>query len=112
MGLRRKPWGPAISISAFRQSNAAGESAENAAQHFVPPGATWHRSPSFLMQKPHDLRHCSDWLYQRQRVSRQMLPPIVPMLRMTGEAIVFAAWASTEYFRRMNSEFSISRTVL
>src|SRR5216110_1145581 len=99
--MRRKPLGPAISSSAFRHSRAAGVSAEKAAQQRLPPGATWQRSPSFLMQKPHDLRQVSDWLYQRQRVSRQMLPPIVPILRMTGEAIVFAAWASTEYFRRM-----------
>jgi len=71
-------------------------SAEKAAQHFVPPGATWQRSPSFLMQNPQDLRQVSDWLYQRQRVSRQILPPIVPMLRRIGEATVLAASASTE----------------
>src|SRR5437763_577115 len=89
--MHRIPAGPAISISAPRQSKAGGVSALNAAQHLLPPGATWQRSPSFLIQKPHDLRHCSDWLYQRQRVSRQMLPPIVPMLRITGEAMVPAA---------------------
>src|SRR5438046_6137910 len=100
MGLRRKPWGPAISISAFRQSNAAGESAENAAQHFLPPGATWQRSTSFLMQKPHDLRHCSDWLYQTQRVSRQMLPPVVPILRRIGEATAITPSTSTVWFGR------------
>ena len=81
----------AISISAFRHSNAGGVSPENTAQHFVPPGATWQRSPSFLMQNPQPLRHVRDWLYQRQRVSRQMFPPIVPMLRRTGEATVAAA---------------------
>ena len=74
---------------------AGGVSPENAAQQVVPPGATWQRSPSFFKQKPQLLRHCSDWLYQRQRVSRQMLPPIVRMLRKTGEAIVFTAACST-----------------
>ena len=47
------------------------------------------------MQNPHPLRQVSDWLYQRQRVSRQMLPPIVPMLRSKGEATVAAASVST-----------------
>ena len=89
--MRRIPAALAISISAFRHSSAGGVSPENAAQHFVPPGATWQRSPSFLMQNPQPLRHVSDWLYQRQRVSRQMFPPIVPMLRSTGEATVAAA---------------------
>src|SRR5215467_2981243 len=95
--MRRVPLADAISISASRHSSAGGVSPLNAAQHFVPPGATWQRSPSFLMQKPHDLRHCSDWLYQRQRVSRQMLPPIVAILRITGEATVAAASVKTEY---------------
>ena len=63
---------------------------------WFPPGATWQRSPSFLMQKPQPLRQVSDWLYQRQRVSRQMFPPIVPMLRSTGDATVAAASVSTE----------------
>src|SRR5438876_6469559 len=95
MGTRRNPEGLAILTSAPRQSSAAGVSAEKAAQHFLPPGATWQRSPSFLMQKPHDFRHCNDWLYQRQRVSRQMLPPMVPMLRKIGDATVFTASWST-----------------
>src|SRR5438876_12084079 len=95
MGTRRNPEGLAISISAPRQSRAAGVSAEKAAQHFVPPGATWQRSPSFLMQKPHDFLQAKDWLYQRQRVSRQILPPIVPILRRRGEATVLAASTRT-----------------
>src|SRR5215467_12576496 len=95
--MRRAPTGLAISISAFMQSRAGGVSPENAAQHFVPPGATWQRSPSFLTQNPQPLRQVSDWLYQRQRVSRQILPPIVPMLRRTGEATVAAASVSTGY---------------
>src|SRR6476661_3948848 len=86
---------PASSISAFRHNSAAGVSPENAAQHLVPPGATWHKSPSFLMQKPHPLRQVSDWLYHRQRVSRQMLPPMVPMLRRTGDATIEAASVKT-----------------
>src|SRR6266478_6014022 len=93
--MRRVAEALAISISAFRQSSAAGVSPENAAQHFAPPGATWQRSPSFLMQKPQPLRHVNDWLYQRQRVSRQMLPPRVPMLRSTGDATVAAASVRT-----------------
>src|SRR6266550_8546266 len=100
--MRRVAEALAISISAFKQSSAAGVSPENAAQHFVPPGATWQRSPSFLMQKPQDFLQASDWLYQRQRVSRQMFPPIVPMLRRTGEATVFAASTRTEYRARNN----------
>src|SRR5213592_1806626 len=110
--MRRVPVVLAISISAFRHSNAGGVSAENAAQHLVPPGATWQRSPSFLMQKPQDFLQASDWLYQRQRVSRQMLPPIVPMLRRTGEATVFAAWTRTGYRARNNSECSTSCSVV
>src|SRR6266699_2259620 len=98
----------AISISAFKHSNAAGVSPENAAQHFVPPGATWQRSPSFLMQKPQDFLQASDWLYQRQRVSRQMLPPMVPMLRRIGEATLLAASTRTGYPARNHSECSIS----
>jgi hypothetical protein len=47
------------------------------------------------MQNPQPLRQVSDWLYHRQRVSRQMLPPIVPMFRSTGEATVAAASVST-----------------
>src|ERR1700690_3737287 len=93
--MRRAPSEPTISIPAFRQSNAGGVSPENAAQHLAPPGATWHRLPSFLMQNPQPLRQVSDWLYQRQRVSRQMFPPIVPMLRSTGDATVAAASVST-----------------
>ena len=82
---------PAISTSAPRHSSAGGVSPENVAQQKFPPGATWHRSPSFFRQKPQLLRHSSDWLYHRQRVSRQMLPPRVPILRITGEATVFTA---------------------
>src|ERR1022692_3665180 len=87
--MRRMPSVPAISISAFRQRSAGGVSPENAAQHFVPPGATWQRSPSFLMQHPQPLRHVSDWLYQRQRVSRQMFP--FALFAYAGAAI----WAGT-----------------
>src|SRR6202007_2954141 len=94
-GKRRSPDALAISISAFRHSSAGGVSPENAAQHLVPPGATWHKSPSFLIQKPQPFRQVSDWLYQRQRVSRQMFPPIVPMLRRRGDATVAAASVST-----------------
>src|SRR5678816_1162588 len=93
--MRRAPDALAISTSASRHSSAGGVSPEKAAQHLVPPGATWHRSPSFLMQNPHPLRQVSDWLYQRQRVSRQMLPPIVPILRNTGEATLAAASVRT-----------------
>ncbi len=93
--MRFRPSALAISISAFKHSNAGGVSPENAAQHLLPPGATWHKSPSFLMQKPHPFRQVSDWLYQRQRVSRQMFPPIVPILRRRGEATVAAASVST-----------------
>src|SRR5438874_9619883 len=107
--MRRVEEALAISISAFRHNNAAGVSPENAAQHLVPPGATWQRSPSFLMQKPQDFLQVSDWLYQRHRVSRQTLPPIVPMLRITGEATVFAASTRTGYCSRRISERSISR---
>src|SRR5437763_15856663 len=89
--MRRVPDALAISISACKQSSAGGVSPEKTAQHFVPPEATWQRSPSFLMQKPQDFLHARDWLYQRQRVSRQMLPPIVLMLRMRGDAAVLAA---------------------
>src|SRR6266571_7432647 len=110
--MRRVAEALAISIWASRQRSAGGVSAENAAQHFVPPGATWQRSPSFLMQKPQDFLQASDWLYQRQRVSRQMLPPIVPMLRRTGEATVFAASTRTGYWSRKAFECSISRSVL
>src|SRR4030081_891766 len=95
MATRRKPEGLAIFTSAPRQRSAGGVSAENAAQHFVPPGATWQRSPSFLMQNPQPLRQVSDWLYQRQRVSRQMFPPTVPILRSTGDATIAAASVST-----------------
>src|SRR5207249_12053915 len=108
----RAPDTLAISTSAFRQSKAGGVSPENAAQHLLPPGATWQRSPSFLMQNPHDFLQASDWLYQRQRVSRQILPPIVPMLRRTGEATVFAASTRTGYPARNNSECSISCSVV
>src|ERR1700719_4542615 len=95
--MRRIAESAAISISAFRQSKAGGVSPENAAQHLVPPGATWQRLPSFLMQKPQDFLQARDWLYQRQRVSRQMFPPIVPILRMSGDATVFAASTRTRY---------------
>ena len=78
----------AISSSAPRHSNAGGVSPENAAQQNFPPGATWHRSPSFFRQNPQLFRHSSDWLYHRQRVSRQTFPPSVPMLRKTGDATV------------------------
>src|SRR5258708_12414462 len=105
--MRRTPVALAISISASRHNSAGGVSPENAAQHFVPPGATWHKSPSFLMQKPQPLRQVSDWLYQRHRVSRQMLPPIVPMLRNTGEATVASASLSTAYLCRHISYHSI-----
>src|ERR1041385_7317034 len=98
--MRRAPAALAISISAFKQRSAGGVSPEKAAQHLLPPGATWQRSPSFLMQKPQDLRQASDWLYQRHLVSRHMLPPIVPMLRITGEATVCAASTRTEYCSR------------
>src|SRR6266699_1624427 len=106
--MRRTPDALAISISAFKHSSAGGVSPENAAQHLVPPGATWQRSPSFLMQKPQDFLQASDWLYQRQRVSRQMLPPIVAMLRMTGDATLLAASTRTGYPARNHSECSIS----
>src|SRR5437764_14118195 len=106
--MRRTPDALAISISAFKHSSAGAVSPEKAAQHFVPPGATWQRSPSFLMQNPHDLRQVSDWLYHRQRVSRQMFPPIVAILRMRGEATVRAASAKTRYRGRNNSECAIS----
>jgi hypothetical protein len=66
--MRRTAESAAISISAFRQNKAGGVSPENAAQHLVPPGATWQRLPSFLIQKPQDFLHARDWLYQRQRV--------------------------------------------
>src|SRR5438445_9275774 len=102
------PEGLAISISAFKQSKAGGVSPENAAQHFVPPGATWQRSPSFLIQKPQPLRQVSDWLYQRQRVSRQMFPPMVPILRSNGEATVAAASVNTGYRRRRRADCSIA----
>src|SRR5437660_12079156 len=105
--MRRAPFGLAISISAFKQSNAGGVSPENAAQHFAPPGATWHRLPSFLMQNPQRLRQVNDWLYQRQRVSRQMLPPRVPMLRSTGEATVAAASVRTMKCWLRYGDFSI-----
>src|SRR5256714_8841880 len=105
--MRRTPESLASSISAFRHSSAAGVSPENAAQHLVPPGATWHRSPSFLMQKPQPLRQVNDWLYQRQRVSRQILPPSVPILRSTGDATVAAASVSTGKCCRRYADFSI-----
>src|SRR5215831_20572143 len=108
MGTRRTPLVPAISTSAPRQSSAGGESPEKAAQQILLLGATWQRSPSFFRQKPQLLRHRSDWLYQRQRVSRQILPPIVPMLRSTGEATVAAASVSTGYFSRRSGDRSIS----
>src|SRR5208283_1707196 len=94
-GTRRRPLAPAISISAPRHSSAGGVSPEKAAQQVFPPGATWHKSPSFFRQKSQLFRHNSDWLYQRQRVSRQILPPSVPMFRSTGDATVFVAWYST-----------------
>src|SRR5581483_11469379 len=110
--MRRAPDGPTISISAFRHSKAGGVSPENTAQHFVPPGATWHRSPSFLMQNPHPLRQVSDWLYQRQRVSRQIFPPSVPMLRRIVDATVAAASVSTELRLRISWEFPIAVSVV
>jgi len=36
------------------------------------------------MQNPSAVRQKSDWSYQLQRVSRQMFPPMVPMLRSCG----------------------------
>src|SRR5438270_12651559 len=102
--MRRTPDALAISISAFKHSSAGAVSPENAAQHFVPPGATWQRSPSFFMQNPQDLRQVSDWLYQRQRVSKQILPPMVPMLRRMGEATVLAASVNNEELFRRKSE--------
>ena len=93
------PFAEAISISAPRHSSAGGVSPENAAQQILLLGATWQRSPSFFRQKPQLLRHSSDWLYQRQRVSRQMFPPIVPMLRNTGDATVFVASYRTRIVR-------------
>ena len=104
--------GPAISISAPRHSSAGGVSPENAAQQVLLLGATWQRSPSFFRQKPQLLRHSSDWLYQRQRVSRQMLPPIVPMLRNTGDATVFVASYRTRYSCRMSGECSMAASVV
>src|ERR1700685_3927947 len=104
--MRREPRGLTISTSAFRQSSAGGVSPENTAQHLLPPGATWQRSPSFLMQKPQPLRQVSDWLYQRQRVSRQIFPPIVPILRSTGEATVAAASVRTGKCWRRYEDFS------
>src|SRR5437762_12268042 len=98
--MRRTPEALTISISASKHSSAGGVSPEKTAQHFVPPGATWQRSPSFLMQNPHDFLQVSDWLYHRQRVSRQMFPPMVPILRRIGEATVLATSVRTEYFRR------------
>src|ERR1035441_5291793 len=106
--MRRAPFGPATSISAVRQSNAGGVSPENAAQHLVPPGATWQRLPSFLIQNPQPLLQVSDWWYQRQRVSRQMFPPSVPILRRTGEATVAAASVSTGKCWRRYGDFSIA----
>src|SRR5438874_13075832 len=110
--MRRKPESPAMLISAPRVSSAAGVSAEKAAQQKLPPGATWQRSPSFLMQKPHPLRHCSDWLYQRQRVSRQMLPPSVAMLRITGDATVLTASYNTRQRCAMTAECSSVESVV
>src|ERR1700722_8242714 len=110
--MRRAPFGLTISTSAFRQRSAAGVSPENAAQHLVPPGATWQRSPSFLMQKPQPLHQVSDWLYQRQRVSRQMLPPMVPILRRTGEATVAAASVRTGKCWRRYEDFSTALSVV
>ena len=66
----------------------------------------------FLMQNPQPLRQVSDWLYQRQRVSRQMLPPMVPMFRGTGDATVAAASVSTEKCCCRNCERSIIRSVV
>src|ERR1700688_1164576 len=110
--MRRIVESAAISTSGFKQSNAGGVSPENAAQHWVPPGATWQRLPSFLMQKPQDFLHARDWLYQRQRVSRQTLPPIVPMWRIRGDATVFAASTRMGYCWRRSCEYSISCRVV
>src|ERR1700719_609737 len=104
----RVPFEFAISIWACRQSKAGGVSPEKAAQHFVPPGATWQRSPSFFMQNPQPLRQVRDWLYQRQRVSRQILPPSVPILRSTGDATVDAASVSIGKCWRRYGDFSIA----
>ena len=104
--------GPAISISAPRHSSAGGVSPEKAAQQNFPPGATWHRSPSFFRQKPQLFRHSSDWLYHRQRVSRQRLPPMVPMLRNTGEATVLTASYRTGKSLRISGECSTAARVV
>src|SRR6185437_1272244 len=111
-GMRLVPDALAISTSASRHSNAGAVSPEKTAQHLVPPGATWQRSPSFLMQNPHPLRHVSDWLYQRQRVSRHILPPIVPIFRISGEATVLAASGRTGQFLFRTGECSISCNVV
>src|ERR1700678_454479 len=101
-----------ISSSAPRHNNAGGVSPENVAQQKSPPGATWHKFPSFFRQKPQLLRHSRDWLYQRQRVSRQMLPPSVPMLRSTGEATVLTASCKTGKSLRTIVECSTSLSVV
>src|SRR5271165_3694482 len=106
------PPGPSFSTSAAKHSSAGGVSPEKAAQQVFPPGATWHKSPSFFRQKSQLFRHSSDWLYQRQRVSRQMLPPSVPMFRNTGDATVLVASYSTAYSRRISGECSMEASVV
>jgi hypothetical protein len=46
------------------------------------------------MHMPSAIRQNSDWSYQLQRVSRQRLPPRVPMLRSWGVEMAAAPSAS------------------
>ena len=63
--------------------------------------ATRQTTSGFVfMQKPSAVRQKSDWSYQLHRVSRQTLPPIVPMLRSCGVLTTSAACASAVYRSR------------
>ena len=58
-------------------------------------GATRHTTDgSVFMHIPSAMRQKSDWSYQLHRVSRQRLPPIVPMFRSCGVEIAIALSAS------------------
>ncbi len=96
----RSPSGPTSTNSALRATVTGAVSLEFTAQHRGLDGATQQIAPSFFMQKSMAFRHSYVWLYQRQRVSRQRLPPSVPMLRRSGVLTSPAAFARAGYPRR------------
>ena len=63
------------------------------------------------MHMPSAMRQKSDWSYQLHRVSRQRLPPIVPMFRSCGVEIAIALSASARYPSRTRASSATAVSV-